>query len=114
LIEVMIATFVFAMVMGAAIGCMLLAQSMGQAARNRLEAMHEGRAVLEELLNGNYNRDPLNVGSHSVSSGGFSGTYTVTELNPGPIKKVILSMNYPAFGQTATVKLETRVSDALH
>lgn len=114
LIEVMIATFVFAIVMGAAIGCMLLAQNMGQSARNRLEAMHEGRAVLEELVNGNYNGDDLDAGSHSVSSGGFSGSYTVTVLTPGPIKKVNLSMNYPAFGRTATVKLETRISDALH
>ena len=114
LIEVMIATFVFAMVMGAAIGCMLLAQSMGQAARNRLEALHEGRGVIEDLMNTNYNGDALNAGSHSVSSGGFSGSYTVTVLDPGPIKQVQLTMNYPAFGRTAQVSLEMRISDALH
>jgi len=114
LIEVMIATFVFAIVMGATIGCMLLAQSMGQAARNRLEALHEGRGVLEDLMTGSYNGTGMAAGSHSVSSGGFSGSYTVTELDPGPIKQVQLTMNYPAFGRTAQVSLEMRISDALH
>jgi prepilin-type N-terminal cleavage/methylation domain-containing protein len=113
LVEVMVATFLFALVMTAVITTMMTAGRMGQSARNRLDALHHARASMEELYGSSFTDSDLQAGTHTLSRGGLTGGYTVTDLTPGPMKRVELFYTYASFGRTARVELEGRISDAL-
>jgi Tfp pilus assembly protein PilV len=109
----MVATFIFAVAMLAVITTMIMAQRMGESARNRLDALHHARASLEEIYSRSYHHPSLEPGSYTITRGGLDGGYTVSTLTPGPMKQMELFYTYRSFGQTARVELEGRISDAL-
>ena len=114
LVEVLVATSLFAITMTAVVTTMLTASRLGQSARNRLEALHHARASMEQLYGSSFSDPDLAEGTYVLSRGGLRGEYTVTELSPGPIKQIELYYQYPSFGHMARVELEGRISDALH
>src|SRR5690606_26900664 len=114
LLEVMFAFSIFALVMVGVIWTLIAAQRIGQSARNRLDALQHSRASLEQVIASGYNSNPLQVGTHAVSRGGFEGQYIVTEPLANERKRIQMVYSYPSFGQTATVQLQMDVSNALH
>lgn len=114
LIEVMVATMVFAVVMTSVLSTMIMAQRVGQLARSRLEALHVARAQMEELYSGSYFASALSLGDHTFVWEDFDGGYTVTEVVANELKRIELYVEFPFFERTARVELEGRISRALH
>ena len=113
LIEVMVGFAVFALSMISVMGVVSMSQFIGQSARNRIEALQNGRFIMEYLKSETYHSDTMVVDGYTISvqfnspnweyvitngsgttvatlfrqSEGFPGTYRVTdrtgELDPG-------------------------------
>jgi len=114
LVEVMTAFALFAIVMLGVITSMILSQRIGQSARNRLEALQHSRASLEELVAVSYGHSSLSTGTHTLSRGGLTGRYVVSEVHANQLKRIVLSYDYFTFGKWASVELQGAISDALH
>jgi len=104
----------FTLVMTGVVWSMLTAQRIGQSARNRMYALQQTRAGIESLIGESYNSAVLTVGTFPVTNGGLSGQYVVSENEANDLKLITYSMGYDSFGETASVELETQISDALH
>ena len=114
LLEVMVAFALFMIGMTSVVFMMVQAARMGESARNRLEAMHQARAQMENLLRLNFESPALTPGTHAVVSGDYSGFYTVSHREIGETKTVVMVMQYPSFRQVSTLELEGVISRALH
>ena len=114
LVEVMIGFGLFAIVMTSVMWMMILSQRIGQAARNRMEALQHARATMEDLLSLQYDHEDLAVGRHVVWRGGFRGVYRVSEPDLGERKRIRLSFRYDTFNDTANVDLRMDITEALH
>jgi len=114
LVEIMIALSIFAMVMLSVGGLLLMASRLGQASRNRIEALQDARAIMENLADRSYSHADLSLGNHSVTMGGNNATYVVTELEADQTKHVVLTLDYQSFQRSATIELQTVISNALH
>lgn len=104
----------FALVMTGVVWSMIAAQRIGQSARNRLYALQQTRAGIESLIGEPYESSALTTGAHLVTNGGLSGQYVVSENGANDLKLITYTMGYDSFGRTATVEIETQISDALH
>ncbi|WFB34829.1 type II secretion system protein [Kiritimatiellota bacterium B12222] len=114
LVEILISFTIFAMVMTTVAWMLISANRIGESARNRLNALQQARASLEEVGSAGYGSAPLAIGTHSVSRGGLTGQYVVTEPDSNERKRVVMTYAYPSFGKTATVELQAEFSNALH
>lgn len=114
LLEVMVAFTIFAFVMTGVVWTLISAQRLGASARNRLNALQQARATLEEVISTGYGNNALRVGTHSVSRGGLSGQYVVNEPKENELKRIVMTYTYPSFGRDAAVQLQMEVSNALH
>ncbi len=91
-----------------------MASRLGQASRNRIEALQDARAIMENLADRSYSHADLSLGNHSVTMGGNNATYVVTELEADQTKHVVLTLDYQSFQRSATIELQTVISNALH
>ena len=114
LLEVMISFTIFTFVMTGVVWMLISAQRLGESARNRANALQQARASLEQVISAGYTSTGWQVGSHSVSRGGLTGTYVVSEPAVNERKRITMSYSYPSFGRTATVDLQLEISNALH
>ena len=69
LVEVMVSFGVFAVVMMSVAWAMIMAQRLGDSARNQLMALQHARALMEELSNLSYSDDDVEVGTYSSPPG---------------------------------------------
>ena len=104
---------VFAVVMMSVAWAMIMAQRLGDSARNQLMALQHARALMEELSNLSYSDDDVEVGTYSVTRGGMNGEYVITEPHTDQFKQIVLTFDYPSFGELAQVELQTGISNAL-
>lgn len=114
LVEVLVAFTIFTFVMTGVVWTLISAQRLGDSARNRLNALQQARASLEQVISSGYSDASLQVGSHVVTRDGLNGQYVVSEPNPNELKRIVMTYTYRSFGRNATVQLDTEVSNALH
>lgn len=108
--EVVIATMVLAMTLSAFITGFLMNHRTILHSNNRLAAMHEARAVLEDLGANNYDSSALSAGTHSLSN----GNYTVEE--DANIKNVVVTIQWmdPGRRVESTAQYMTSFCRAVH
>lgn len=114
LLEVMVAFALFMLGMTSVVMMSLQAARMGQSARNRVEALHQARAQMEELMRMNYFDPFLVPGTKPVTMGKHSGSVEVSDRSGGTSKNLVVEMEYRSFRNVATVELEGVISRALH
>lgn len=113
LMEVMVSFGVFALVMTSVAWGMVMAQRLGDSARKQLVALQHARAMMEELSTLSYDDADIAVGTHTVERGGMDGRYVITEIHSGQFKQIVLTFDYPSFGEISQVELQTGISNAL-
>jgi prepilin-type N-terminal cleavage/methylation domain-containing protein len=112
LVEVLVAFAVFSLVIMSVFWSMIMADRLGQSARNRMYALQHARAVMEEITRIPYTDSDLAVGTHTVQRGGLTGQYVVTETVTNQFKQVLLTFDYESFDDLAQIELRTGVSRA--
>jgi Tfp pilus assembly protein PilV len=114
LVEVLVAFALFMIGMASVVTLSIQAARLGESSRNRLEALHQARAQMEELMRMDFDDPAMSPGFYPVVRGDTSGSYTITHRETGQTKTAVVVMQYPSFRHVATVELEGVISRALH
>ncbi|MBI2438306.1 MAG: hypothetical protein HYV36_05795 [Lentisphaerae bacterium] len=117
LVEVVIAIVLLVMALSLFVGSFVGAKRSAVIADNRLEAVHNARAVLENTLGYAYGTAQLSNGLHGTSISGL--TYYVVTVTQAPnivVKNIYVTNRWvnPASGATSTVSLAGSMSSELH
>ena len=117
LVEVLVAVLILGLTLGAGIGALTAHRRMAEAANRQTAAMHQARAVMEEITRLSFHHADLSWGTHALAGG---GRYQVGICYPFnfTLKRVTVSIPWPG-GDPGTdrepvVSVTTVISEALH
>lgn len=119
-VEVVVAMALLLLTLTAFVVSFVQSKRSAAIAENRLEAIHIARDEMETLCSSNY--VGLSVGTRGFSSGGYTGTYTVSinVITNGStvfnVKDIYLTVKWinPGGKITSTVSLAGSISPELH
>lgn len=114
LVEVMVACTMLGLTLCGFFTSFVMQQKAVEFANEKRQALHDARAIIEDLMAANYANADLTVGTHNFTNGIYKGFYVVTESNS--MKEIALTTQWKNPGQTMTqsVTLVTSISYAAH
>lgn len=115
LVEGAIAMLVLAVGLGSVALTINMAMRWVSTNRTEMAAMHAARTQLEYLRTRTWSDAALAVGTHTVTSAGFEGSYTVTDAGTD-LRDVALTIAWNSENRRdqATTTLTTTLTRALH
>ena len=114
LVEVVIATALLILSLAAFTASFVQSRRSAAISDNKLDAIHAARGQMESICSSNYTA--LSVGTHSFSSGIYTGVYTISCNTVARVKDITVMINWinPPGRATSTVSLAGSVSPELH
>lgn len=109
-VELLVATAILGAALSAGIFAVMTYRRFAVAAERQTAAVHNARAVLEQVSGLHFHDPALNKGQHEFSAGIF---YEIEEVDGMKHITVTVPWFYPATGREMEVALTTKVGEAL-